>query len=74
VTRQKVRQLSLNVRLFNVRADGLWEVKIQATSAAAAKYEYFKLAREAGYVRPGSYLSRFRDFLDRGIKAVELHR
>ncbi len=68
MSKRKPQQLKLNVKLFNVRAEGLFEIRIQAASPAAAKYRYFKLAREAGYV------SQFCDFLRRGLKAVELHQ
>ena len=41
-------------------------MQVQAASPAAAKYQVFKLAREAGY------FTRFRDFLARGFTAREM--
>jgi hypothetical protein len=66
------KQLTLGVRLFLVRADGWAEVRVQAKSPAAAKYQVFKQAREAGYYRDPR--SGFRDFLARGWVARDLGR
>jgi hypothetical protein len=66
------QQFRLDVRLYIVRADGWEEVRVQAKTAAAAKYQVFKLAREAGYYRDPR--SGFRDFLERGWSARELRR
>ena len=65
------KQLRLAVRWYVVRCDSLGETEIQAGSAAAAKYEAFKRAREAGYFqrRDG-----FRDFLGRGWVVREVRR
>jgi hypothetical protein len=66
------QQLTLNVRYYLVRADGFCEMRVQAANAAAAKYEVFKLAREAGYFSDAR--SAFRDFLERGWIAREMRR
>ena len=66
------RQLKLNVRYYLVRADGFCEMRVQAATAAAAKWQVFKLAREAGYF--SDQRSGFRDFLARGWTASELRR
>lgn len=62
------QQLRLDVRLFLVKADGFCDLQIQAASAPAAKYQAFKMGREAGY------FPRFRDFLNWGFTAEELRR
>ena len=61
-------QLRLNVRLYLVRAQGYPVMQVQAATPAAAKYQVFKLAREAGY------FAHFRQFLSRGFTARELRR
>lgn len=66
------RQLRLEVDLWLVRADGFVEQRVQARSAAAAKYQVFRRAREAGYFSDAR--SGFRDFLARGFVAVKLRR
>jgi hypothetical protein len=59
----------LPVRMYLVRCDGWADSEIQAQTAAAAKYQVYKRAREAGYFREG-----FRDFLSRGFQAREVRR
>jgi hypothetical protein len=70
--KSKGLQLALDVRLYLVRADGFCEMRVQAASPAAAKWQIFKLAREAGYFSDSR--SGFRDFLARGWIARELRR
>lgn len=69
---KKGQQLQLDVRLYLVRADGFCEERVQAKTAAAAKYQIYKRAREAGYFADPR--SGFRDFLARGFTASELCR
>jgi len=69
---KRPQQLSLNVRLYLVRADGFSEMRVQAKTAAAAKWQVFKLAREAGYF--SDQRSAFRDFLARGWTASAVRR
>lgn len=59
----------LPTRLFRVRCGDYGDFDIQATTAAAAKYQVFKKAREAGLFnsRQG-----FRDFLSRGWNARDV--
>ena len=64
-------QLQLAVRWFVVRCDSLGEIEIQAGTAAAAKYQAYKRAREAGYFQ---HRDGFRDFLTRGWVVHELRR
>lgn len=70
--KRKARQLRLDVTLFVVRSDGFVDRRIQARSAAAAKFEVFRQLREAGYFsdRAGG----FRDFLSRGWSVYEVRR
>jgi hypothetical protein len=68
VSRPRGQQLRMNVRLYLVCSDGWPQMQVQAATRAAAKYQLFKLAREAGY-----YV-RFSDFLKRGWSARELRR
>jgi len=72
MSRSKNRQLLLDVRLYRVRCDGWIEIDIQARTAAAAKYQVFKKAREAGFFSDPR--SGFRDFLTRGFHASEVRR
>ena len=67
--KSKPRQLTMDIKLFLVRADGFAEIRVQACSAAAAKYQVFKKARAAGYFQEG-----FRQFLARGFVACELRQ
>ena len=69
---RRAKQLTLGVRLYLVRADGFCEMRVQARTPAGAKYQVFKLAREAGYF--SSSRGGFRDFIDRGWVARELAR
>ncbi len=61
-------QLRLAIRLYAVRTEN-FEAVIQAGTPAAAKYELYKRAREAGYFKEG-----FKQFLDRQPVVVELRR
>lgn len=72
MSKRKNKQLLLDVRLYRVRCDGFTELEIQARTAAAAKYQVFKKAREAGYF--ADHRSGFRDFLQRGWTAREVRR
>lgn len=66
--RKKSQQLTLMVKLFAVR--GWWgDQVVQAPTPAAAKYQVYKLGREAGYFSDG-----FREFLAHGFTARELRR
>jgi hypothetical protein len=69
---RRAKQLTLEVRLYLVRADGFCEMRVQAKTPAGAKWQVFKLAREAGYY--SNARSGFRDFLARGWFARELRR
>lgn len=71
MSKRKNKQLLLDVRLYLVRCDSWMELEIQARSAAAAKYQAFKKAREAGYFQTRA---GFRDFLERGFSAREVRR
>lgn len=62
-------QLTLNVKLFVVSCGGFGDIKVQAQSSAAAKYQIFKRAREAGFFE-GPWA--FREFLHKGWRAREL--
>jgi len=66
---RKPKQLSLELRIFNVRGDSFVIEELQAADAAQAKYRAFKLAHDAGYFRNG-----FRDFLALRPVAMELTR
>ncbi len=66
---RRPKQLSLELRKFDVRGDGFVIDDLQAAYAAQEKYRAYKLAREAGYFRGGC-----RDFLERHPIAVELQR
>ena len=68
----KTKQLRLAVQIYLVRADGFCDERVQALTAAGAKYQIFKRAREAGYF--GDLRSGFRDFLAKGWTARELRR
>lgn len=62
-------QLRLNVRFYRVELPGLDPIDEQAPTRAAAKYQVYKRAREAGFFRGG-----FRAFLARKISVRELRR
>ena len=64
------KQLTLAIRLFNVRCDDFGETRVQAATRDAAKYAVFKQAREAGYFRD----TGFRGFLEKGWVVTELHQ
>ncbi|WKA31624.1 hypothetical protein [Bradyrhizobium roseum] len=68
---RNANQLRLAVRWYVVRCDSLGEIELQAGTAAAAKYQAFKRAREAGYFQ---HRGGFRDFLGRGWIVRELRR
>lgn len=69
--RRRPKQLSLNARFYRVDCGRFGEIEIQAATPAAAMYQIFKKAREAGFFyRP----SGFRDFLAEGWKAREIVR
>lgn len=66
--KRKTAQLTLNVRLYRVGVSGWPDMQVQAPTPAAARWQIFKLAREAGY------FCRFRDFLARCVFVRELRR
>lgn len=65
------KQLMLCVRLYTVRCAGFGDIQVQAGTPAAAKYQVFKKAREAGFF---NRVGGFRDFLSRGWSAREVRR
>jgi len=63
-------QMLLPVRRYVVTMDGFGDMEVQAATAGAARYRYFKSGREAGYFAGG-----FQDFIDRGgARAREVRR
>jgi len=62
------QQLNLNVRFYRVGVRGFPDMQVQAPSRSAAKYQIFKLAREAGY------FTKMRDFLSRVSTVREVRR
>ena len=61
-------QLRLDVRFYRVGISGFPEIKVQAGNRSAAKWQVFRLAREAGY------FTRFSDFIARVVYAREVRR
>jgi hypothetical protein len=70
--KRKAKQLTLEVRLYLVSADGWEEARVQARTPAGAKYQVLKLLREVGYYNDAR--AGFRRFLSRGWVARELRR
>ena len=71
---RRPKQLTLGVRLYTVRADGYDEMRVQAKTPAGARYQVFKLARDAGWFRDERSRSGFRRFLDKGWSVREMRR
>ena len=69
---QRPKQRSLHVRRYIVRAYGFINTEVQASTTAGAKYQAFKLAREAGYFNDRK--TGFREFLTQGVTAREISR
>lgn len=67
--RKKPQQLTLNVRKYLVRGDGLGDLEVQAASRSAAKWDTYKRWRAAGFFTGG-----FGEFLGRRVTARELRR
>lgn len=64
MSRRDPNQLSLDVRRYVVRCKGLDPCPVYAPNRAAAKYQAFTKAREAGYFPDG-----FEAFLANGVTA-----
>jgi len=67
--KRKPMQLSLPVRMYRVSCGEFGDIDITAGTAAAARYEIYRRAHEAGFFRKG-----FRDFLSRKWPARALRR
>jgi hypothetical protein len=57
---------------YIVRCDAYGECRVEAKGPAAARYQVFKQAREAGYFRDNR--TGFRDFLSKGWTTREVRR